>query len=177
MADCRRIIVTGGPGAGKSSLLAGLAKRGYTVMQDSPREIIRSRKARGLSPRPEPLEFANEILLRDVEQYHSAGPGTVFYERAIPDALVALHQLRIVTESEARHHLATHRYNQTVFFLPPWQAIYITDDERDQTFAHSLRVYEAVRDWYTRMDYHLVEVCPAPVEDRCRFVLNQLGCR
>jgi predicted ATPase len=86
MADPQRVIVTGGPGAGKSTLLAALAERGYPTMQDSAREIIRARKAKGLSPRLEPTEFANEILRRDVEQYQSAGPAIMF----VPERLEGL---------------------------------------------------------------------------------------
>jgi predicted ATPase len=171
----RRVIVTGGPGAGKTTLLAALARCGHSVMQDSAREIIRSRKARGLPPRPEPEEFANEILLRDIEQYHSAEAfGAVFYERGIPDALGMLHDLRMITEPESRGHSVTHPYLRTVFVLPPWEEIYVTDDEREHTFAHSVQVYNEICDWYARMDYELVEVHHGPVPDRCAQILTCL---
>lgn len=139
-------------------------------MQDSTGEIVRASKAQGLSPRLEPTELANEILRRDVEQYQSARPAIVFYERGIPDALGMLHYLRIVTESEAHASSATYPYLNTVFVLPPWEEIYVTDDERDPTFADSVRVREAICDWYARLDYELVDVRPGPIEDRYRFV-------
>jgi len=69
-----RIIVTGGPGAGKTTLLEALQARGYTIVGDSPRAMIQERLRRGLSPRPEPEEFARETLRMDIENFvnHSA---------------------------------------------------------------------------------------------------------
>lgn len=40
-------IVTGGPGAGKTSLLAELARRGFQTIPESGRAIIREEMARG----------------------------------------------------------------------------------------------------------------------------------
>ena len=57
-----RIVITGGPGAGKTALLSALHARGYTIVGDSPRTIIQDRVRRGLSPRPERREFAQATL-------------------------------------------------------------------------------------------------------------------
>ena len=84
-----RIIVTGGPGAGKTTLLEALQARGYAIVGDSPRAIIQERLRRGLSPRPEPEEFARETLRREIENFvnHAATPGHVFFDRSVVDAL------------------------------------------------------------------------------------------
>jgi len=57
-----RVIVTGGPGAGKTTLISHLAAAGYATVHDSVRAIIAERLAHGLSRRPEPQEFARETL-------------------------------------------------------------------------------------------------------------------
>ena len=69
MAETGLFILTGGPGAGKTSVLDCLHKRGYLVMPESARQVIIERRAQGLPPRPDPEAFAREILSRDVEQY------------------------------------------------------------------------------------------------------------
>lgn len=177
MAINRRIVVAGGPGAGKTTLLLALQERGYTIVPDSPRVIIKERKSRGLSPRPEPPEFAYDVLRMDIDHYRaiSADDKLVFFERGIPDALGALTHLGLLTAADTGRYLAEFPYSRRVLVLPPWEQIYTTDDERDQTFGESVRVHAAVRDWYTRCGYELIEVPRMSVDERCEFVLRTLA--
>lgn len=66
------------------------------------------------------------------------------------------------------------RCHPTAFILPPWREIYRTDDERDQTFDEAVMVYRALRDWYIRCGYNLVEVPTGTVANRRDFVLGRL---
>src|SRR5215467_8633327 len=98
----QRIVFAGGPGSGKTTVLRALELRGYAVVADSARSIIQARKARSLSPRPAPLEFAEAILRQDIEQYgeQASRAGLVFFERGIVDALGMLHEVGALSESE-----------------------------------------------------------------------------
>src|SRR5215472_6752655 len=91
-----RIVITGAPGAGKTTLLLALQARGYTIVGDTARTIIQDRRRRGLSPRPDPYAFAQEVLRIDMENFvhHAANPGPVFFERGVLDALCALDHIR-----------------------------------------------------------------------------------
>jgi hypothetical protein len=66
-----RIVITGGPGAGKTALIAALAAAGHATVAESARAIIAERRARGLPPRPDPPAFAREILRRDIDKYNA----------------------------------------------------------------------------------------------------------
>jgi predicted ATPase len=72
-----RIVITGAPGAGKTTLLLALQARGYTIVGDTARTVIQDRRRRGLSPRPDPYAFAQEVLRIDMENFihHAANPG------------------------------------------------------------------------------------------------------
>jgi predicted ATPase len=173
-----RIVITGGPGAGKTTLLLALQARGYTIVGDSPRVIIQDRVRRGLSPRPAVREFAQATLQMDVENFvlHAKTPGYVFFERSVLDALCALNAVEPLNEIALRAWLAKYKYNSKVFILPPWQAIYATDAERDHTFEHAERVYGIMQQWYRRLGtYQLIEVPKMPVAERCAFVLKALA--
>lgn len=176
MAETVRIAVTGGPGAGKTSVLECLAERGYTIVREVARDIIAARKARGLSPRPPPTEFALAILERELAQYHSvAGArGLVFFDRGIVDALGMLAELDVLSVDQRDAYLAQYPYRPTAFILPPWRAIYHTDSERDQSYADAVHVYASLRDWYRRCGYALVEVPAGTVEERATFMLQSL---
>src|SRR5262245_51360414 len=119
-----RVVITGGPGVGKTTLLTELRTRGYATAAESARAIIAERHAQGLSPRPEPAAFAHEILRRDTEQYHAhpAQPGWVFFDRGVVEALGMLHQAEPLAESELEAALRAHQFHSPVFILPPWSA-------------------------------------------------------
>jgi predicted ATPase len=170
-----RIVVTGAPSGGKTTLLLALQARGYTIVGDTPRGIIRERRRRGLSPRPDPLEFARETLRIDIDNYdrHSTDPNHVFFERGVLDALCGIDHVTPLSESEFATSLAQYRYFSKVFVLPPWRAIYVNDAERDHTFEHAQRVDRITQDWYRRCGYRVVEVPIGTVDERCEFVLRE----
>ena len=172
-----RIVLTGGPGAGKTTLLRGLSSRGYAVVDDTARTIIQNRSSRSLPPRPRPLEFAEEILRRDIEKYreHASASGYVFFERGILDALCMLDQVRPLQPAELQSLVSAYPYHPQVFLLPPWEAIYTNDSERDQTFADAVHVHEMCAGWYRQCGYEVIEVPKTTVAARCTYVLRALG--
>jgi predicted ATPase len=172
-----KVVVTGGPGAGKTTLLTALAGLGYRTVGESARAIISERLARGATPRPDPLTFAREILRRDVEKYLSQ-PLTskwIFFDRGLIDALGVLREASDLPAIELRSMLASYPFHPTVFVLPPWEAIYVNDAERDQSFAEAVDVHRRIVDWYRRCGYTLDEVPCLPVTERAGHVLRVLA--
>ena len=167
----------GGPGAGKTTLLHALRSHGYTVVDETARALIQGRRSRALSPRPPPLEFAEDVLRNDIEQYarHSPRSGYVFFDRGVLDALCMLDQVKPLQRNELAALVSQYPYSPQVFFLPPWEAIYSNDAERDQTFTEAIRVYETLAEWYRRCSYEVVEVPKGTVAERCAHVLNVLA--
>jgi predicted ATPase len=171
------VIVTGGPGAGKTALLAELADRGYITVAESARAIIAERLARGASRRPDLITFAQDILRRDIEKYLGQ-PRTsqwVFFDRGIVDALGMLHEVSPRPALELQATLASYPFHPSVFVLPPWQAIYGNDAERDQSFAEAVRVHAKVAQWYRSCGYVLHEVPRLSVPQRAEYVLRILA--
>ena len=170
-----RVVFTGGPGAGKTRLLQALASHGHAVVGETARAIIKGRQAQGLAPRPDPRAFAEAILARDIDNYHRFGDSRlVLFDRGVPDALCMLEQCDPSRHAELVAVAAQYPYHPKAFFLPPWQAIFETDAERDQSFADALRVYPPLAEWYRACGYQIVEVPRAGVVDRCAFVLQSL---
>src|SRR5499427_3378630 len=97
-----RFVITGGPGAGKTTILNALAARGYMHAVESARAIIRERLANGLSPRPPLAQFGHEILHRDIARYRETRvtDHPVFFDRGIVDALGILDQQQAMSPGE-----------------------------------------------------------------------------
>ena len=169
----QRIVLTGGPGAGKTSVLASLRRRGFATGEDAARSIIRARKQAGLAPRPEALPFARQVLDREIEAYDSAPSSPFFYERGVVDSVASLVAAGGLSGAEAKRLLADYPY-QAVFLFPPWEDIYCMDEERDHTFAHAENVYQATLTAYRHFGYEPVEVPRSSVEDRVAFILSRL---
>jgi predicted ATPase len=173
----RGVVLTGGPGAGKTTLLAALGAMGYATVPESARAIIAERLATGATHRPEPLEFAREILRRDIEKYlaQPSCPAWVFFDRGVIDALGMLEEVAPLPSQELAAMLSAYRFHASVFILPPWEAIYANDTERDQSFAEAVSVHARVTQWYRACGFVLHEVPRLPVEARARHVLAILA--
>jgi predicted ATPase len=171
------VVITGGPGSGKTTLLAELASLGHVIVSESAREIIAERRSRGLGPRPSPLEFAREILRRDAEKYrcHSPACRYVFFDRGVVEALAMVHRASPLAESELSRMLGEFAFHPVVFILPPWEAIYRTDAERDQSFGEAIDVYTWLCEWYKVCGYTLHEVPSLSPRERAQHVLEQLA--
>jgi predicted ATPase len=172
-----RVIVTGGPGAGNTTLLAEFARLGFQTISDSAREVIAERLARGESPRPDQVTFSREILRRDREKYRtqSDSAGWIFFDRSPLEALAMVHEAVATEEADPLAKLNEYRFHSTVFLLPPWQAIYQTDAERDHSFAHAEHVYASLVRWYRLCGYALHEVPRCAVAERAKHVLQVLA--
>lgn len=172
-----RFVVTGGPGGGKTTLLEALAERGFHVVPESARRIIQERLAKGLSPRPDPVCFGQEILRADIAKYQEATAcqHAVFFDRGVLDALYMLDKENALPRDEIAQYVQRFPYNGVVFLLPPWEAIYRTDSERDQSFEESIEVFEGMRQWYSQWGYDTREVPRANIDERVSFILHSIG--
>jgi predicted ATPase len=170
------VVITGGPGAGKTTLLVELAAMGYPTVSESARAIISERLAQGRSARPEPLAFAQEILRRDAEKYatHQQSGRWVFFDRGAVESAAMVHDASPMPKAELAALLDTYRFHNQVFVLPPWEAIYVTDAERDHSFAHAGRVHSQLVSWYRTCGYELHEVPWLPAPERARHVVQVL---
>lgn len=173
-----RVVITGGPGAGKTALLNELSRLGFATVGDTPRAIIRSRRARGLSPRPPPLEFAEAVLRGEIAQYQRhGGDALTFFDRGVIDALLMVLQAAPERRADVVALAAGHPYHRVAIVLPPWEEIYVNDEERDHPFSHAVRVYESLVAWYEACGYRVASLPKVTVGERCRLVLSMLPAR
>lgn len=171
-----RFVLTGGPGAGKTAVLDAIGARGYRCVPEVARAIIKARIEAGLSPRPQPEDFARQIFAADARNHRAASPREVtFFDRGVVDALGMLKASGAMSVTEIETNLRRYAYNKTTFLLPPWEAIYCTDEERDQSFAEAVLVCESLRAWYTQCGYDLVEVPLGSLSDRADFITTVIA--
>jgi predicted ATPase len=171
-------VLTGGPGSGKSSLIDALQASGYARSYEAGRSIIQDQIAIGGRALPwvDPALFAEMMLCWELCSYQTAQrqTGLVFFDRGVPDVLGYLRLLDLPVAEHVRKAASTFRYNRRVFIAPPWPAIYRQDRERKQDFEAAVTTYEAVLATYTALGYDLVEIPRVSVDERVRFVLQNV---
>ncbi|GAA1706471.1 AAA family ATPase [Fodinicola feengrottensis] len=176
----RLVVVTGGPGAGKTTLIEALGRRGFGITEEAGRAIIREQVAIGglALPWDDTALFAEIMLTWELRSYRGAerDPARiVFFDRGVPDLAGYLRLLRRPVPAHFEAAIRKFRYHRKVFVAPPWAAIYAQDSERKQTFAEAQRTYEAIIGAYADHGYDLVELPLVPVGERADFVLTHLA--
>jgi predicted ATPase len=166
--------VTGGPGAGKTTLMRALQARGVACVDESARAVIQAEIARG-AERPVGRPFCALTLALDVAGFHAAGPERTFFDRSLVDSWAAAGMDGGPPWAEGEDAVRTLRLNRRAFIAPPWKAIYVNDAERIQTWAQAIEAFESCGAAYEAVGYDLVELPLTDVERRVAFVLEATG--
>jgi predicted ATPase len=95
-----------------------------------------------------------------------------FFDRGIPDVIAYIKIAGLPVPPHYPEQITQHPYHRQVFILPPWEEIYVNDNERWQDFGESALIYQAIRETYIAYGYELIEVPKASLEERIAFVLG-----
>ena len=172
-------VVTGGPGAGKTSLITELARRGFHTIPESGRAIIREEMASGGDALPwaDRRAYAERMLEQDLRAHSAAQAlsGPAIFDRGIPDILGYLTLCGLPVPPHVAAAAKTARYNARVFLAPFWDEIFTQDTERTQTRAEAEATCAVMRDTYTALGYQITELPRADITTRADYVSKQLA--
>jgi Predicted ATPase len=169
-------IITGGPGMGKTAIIEALRLKGYTVVPESGRDIIREQVAAGGNALPwaDRAAFAELMFIQAVADYNQYSSSTepVFFDRGIADTIGYLQLCGLSVPEEMLITAKELCYHNKVFITPPWEEIFHQDAERKQSFEEAVRTYEMMERVYAALGYTLVVLPEASITERTRFILE-----
>lgn len=184
--DVKKIVITGGPGTGKTSVINKLETSGFYCFHEIVRDMtLDAKKEAGTSSfesNPlafvkDPKSFNDQLLSGRKEHYIKAAAlneEVVFFDRGIPDVLAYMDYFNQPYESDYLEVCKNYRYD-IVFLLPPWKEIYIQDNERMESFNEAVEIHDALEKTYSSLDYFVIEVPFGTFNQRLRFILDYIG--
>jgi len=153
----RRYVLTGAPGAGKTTLIDVLRERGHAVVAEAATDVIARRQAAGLTEDDD--TFLHEILELQLERERAAEAEVVFFDRSPLCTLALANYLdRPVTRalrSAADRSAAI--YQREVFLVRPLGFVRRTAARRI-SYADSLRFAAIHEQVYRSHGFTLVDV-------------------
>ena len=176
----QKIVIIGGPGTGKSTILNELISRGFHCMPEISREVIKEAQEKGIEQLflTDPLLFSNMLLEGRERQYIDAGnskKNIVFFDRGIPDAHAYMNYSK--TEYPDYFIEKSNKYTyQKVFMLPPWKEIFVSDNERYESFEIAEKINHFLIETYKELGYKINTVPFGTVSERTNFILDSLTC-
>lgn len=177
--NTRKIVITGGPGTGKSSIINELKKRGNICFDEISRQVTLEARKKGIEQLflTEPLLFSELLLKGRLKQFQDADrleEETIFLDRGLPDVLAYMDYFGTSYPTQFVETCQNNRYDQ-VFVLAPWQAIFVSDSERYENFEQAERIHQHLLNSYKNFGYNLLDVPFESIEKRTDFILDALN--
>lgn len=177
--NTKRIVITGGPGTGKSSIINELLKRNYTCFEEVSRQVTLEARKDGIEQLflSKPLLFSELLLDARIQQFKDAAAiehDIVFLDRGLPDVLAYMDYAKSDYPKHFTEVCKTHIYDK-VFVLAPWQEIFVSDSERYENFDQAVEIHDALLDTYQRFGYELIDVPFESIASRTDFILDTLN--
>jgi predicted ATPase len=173
------IVIIGGPGTGKTTIIDGLVENGYCCYPEISRQVTAQAQQQGIEQLflENPLLFSELLLEGRKKQFldaHQEPHNIVFLDRGIPDVLAYMHYIGDSYPSFFDTACKEHIYSK-IFILPPWEDIYVSDQERYENFEQAQLIHNHLVETYEKYGYELIEVPKDTVDKRILFILEQIS--
>ena len=172
----KRFILTGAPGAGKTSILRVLAVIGYPVVGEAATDVMATRLAAGdTEPWTDPIFIERIALLqrRRREQPVSPGAPAQLHDRSAVCTLALArhsgHPVPPVLDAEIARITEAGYFDRRVFFVRPLGFVEPTEVRRI-SYEESLAFERLHEIEYQRLGFEIVDVPVGPVTERAAAI-------
>ena len=178
----KKILITGGPSTGKTSLVSELKKHGFYCFDEISRELTQRMRNKGIEQYflNNPIQFSRELFKLRFKQYEQKVDNFNFqvYDRGPIDVLAYLDFKTIEIPNDLINKSRVISYDH-IFILRPWEDIYVNDSERYETFIECINIHKSLLKTYKNFDLDLIDVPNSSIEERIkfvkRFIVNEKG--
>ncbi|MEW7279698.1 ATP-binding protein [Aquimarina sp. 2201CG1-2-11] len=178
----KRIVITGGPGTGKTSIINKLEASDFfcfhEIIRDMTKEILKNNviDSNPIISVSDPYQFNSMILNGRIDQFKkglSQEDTLIFYDRGIPDVLAYMRYFDQPIDKLFTDACKENKYDQ-VFLLPPWKEIYVEDIGRYESFEQAQEIHNHLVMMYEKFGYKCHEVPFGSIENRFNFIIQNI---
>jgi predicted ATPase len=166
-----KIVLTGGPGSGKSSIILGLEEIGEAVIREAAEDFIKLKQAQGIRE-PWLQPGFQEGILRLQLQREARIPNEAqraFLDRGIADGLA-------YTDPNSE------TYQRVLSAVPAYNRIFLvenlgsteTNQVRRENYQEALEIERKLEEVYKTLGYEPIKIGPGTVQERIATILKTL---
>jgi predicted ATPase len=175
----KKVVIAGGPGTGKTSLINHLKTSGFLCYDEISRQVTLQARKDGIAQLflTEPLLFSEKLLEGRTQQFLQAAKESeniVFLDRGIPDVLAYMDHIGDAYPEHFVEACEKYKYD-FIFILSPWQEIFTSDSERYESYEEAIEIHHHLLDTYKRFGYQLIDVPFGSLKNRSDFILESLN--
>lgn len=168
------VILTGGPGTGKTSILKELKKDGFSCLAEMARKVIADNNEKDITNWVKTHEFNVLVFNKMFARHNQVNNHLAITDRSLIDTVAYMNLFDLEVPQLMLERIGRVNYHKRVFIAPLWDEIYANDKERLENKEEALRIENSIKATYKEFGFELLEIPKLSVKERTNWIKSEI---